>query len=232
MSRTLRGWLALGVGVLWFAGPSGWLAGWLDDARARDLASQDIDDPIQAVLMAQPEELPRGAEARAMASALSEAVRMHEGAWLQVALEHLDEDQAAAVLEARAGARLPRSRTHPQTPPELLRFITVLSEQAGSATVERPEPVGSPADLQAEDVVAGLLALAEAGQVRDEQVPVLLACALEGVEAHEAAPALIAQVLEGLPERALERLEHAAPLQQGFGPSSAKAIARLEARSP
>lgn len=221
---------SLVVSLLWFAGPSRWMSASLNEVRAHDLASQDIDDPIQAVLMATPEELPRGDDARRLAEALTRAVEMHEGAWLQVAWSALDETQRFQLMKPAEGAPRPRSRAHPQTPAELLELIDVLSAQAGSHHEPVPAFEGDPVDLATGDALAGLLRLAEGGSIRDDQVPTLLGCALQGVQAHESAPALVAEVLEGLAPSALARLEHAPPLQGGFGPSAALAIARLHNR--
>ena len=228
--RAKLAWASLVVSLLWFAGPSRWVSAALNEVRAHDLASQDIDDPIQAVLMATPEELPRGDEAARLADALTRAVEMHEGAWLQVAWATLDEAQREEWVKPSEGAPRPRYRAHPQTPAELLELIDVLSAQAGSHHEPVPAFEGDPVDLSTGDALSGLLRLAEGGSIRDPQVPVLLGCALQGVQAHESAPALVAEVLEGLAPSAVARLEHAPPLQGGFGPSVARAIARLEDR--
>ncbi len=237
MTRTVRAWLALGLAALWFAGPAGWLSETLHEVRAQELRSVSVGEPVQAVLLAADSELPRGEEAGRLADALERAVEVHElqGWWLEAAVGVLDEAQLERVAELARVGRLERSRSHPQTPGELLALVEVLSSQAGSVTSERPErPAHNPlARLSGEQVLVGLLALAEAGEVRDEQVPALLACALAGIEAHEEAEPRVDDVLALLPPEALAHLEGQPPLDRvrGFSEAAARAVDRLRARA-
>ncbi len=235
MSRSHRAWVALGLALLWFAGPAHWLAHWLQDARAEDLRSPTIDEPVQAVLLARGEELPRGAEAADLADRLEQTMALHEGGhWLEAGLGLLDEEQLERIREGSGEPPLPRSRSHPQTPAELVALIDVLTEQAGSATAPMPaRPARAPLpDLASQQKLTGLLSLAQDDGIRDQQVPELLACALAGVQAHEAVPRMVDDLLESLHPDTVKRLENHPPLDrvQGLSDATAQALARLRAR--
>ena len=237
MSRTIRAWSALVLCLVWFAGPAGWLSSTLRDVRAKELDSVSVGEPIQAVLLASDSELPRGPEAALLADALEGAVEVYQrqGWWLEAALGVLDEAQVERVAELSGPPKLARTRSHSRIPAEILALIEVLSAQAGSATAERPErPTSSPlAGLPHEEVLTGLLALARAGEIRDEQVPRLLACAVLGAEAHEQAEPRVDDALALVPPAALARLEGQTPLgrEGGVSGTATRAIARLRARS-
>jgi len=235
VTRSLRAWLALALAAVWFAGPSYWLAHRLQDARAEDLRSPTIDEPVQAILLARAEELPRGDEAADLADRLERTMELHEGGhWLEAALGLLDEEQLERVDEGSGEPQLPRSRSHPQTPSELVALIDLLTEQAGSTTTPIPaRPARAPLpDLSSQQQLTGLLSLGRAAGVRDDQVPELLACALAGVQAYETVPRMVDDLLGSLHPDAVKRLENHAALDrvQGLSGATDRAVTRLRAR--
>ena len=190
------------LALLWFAWPARQVSADLTQQRAEALRGTSVEDLVKAVLAAPEGDLPPPGSGAG--DLLEEALARHElqAGWAERACSVLDDDALAVVAVERA-ATGERSRSHPHTPPEMLRIVSLLVEAHGPAQVPVPvAPESSPLPgTPPEALASGLLALVESGQLGTDEARGVLAATLAGVRAHERAPELVEALEELLGER-------------------------------
>jgi hypothetical protein len=208
--REVLALLGLLAAAWWFLGPAEQVARSMVEARARSQSVVEATYLIQACVTAAADPgaaLPAGEQA-AQAAALLERLLEIEAAratWPQRTLTVLDDDQVAAIKEGTDHAQVPRSRSHPYIPGELLLIETLLSERFGSTPAAAPPPLPDPADTpwpgaNPLDIQRGLLTLIERDQppLTPEQGAQILAALLPGLRAHQELPDLKDRLSEAL----------------------------------
>ncbi len=219
MNTSRREWLALAAlagAAAWFAIPARRLSATMLDRRAREMKSIQLHHLVLAVVQLGGEDpggLPTGEAARAALDSLETALvlQREKERWSRQALAVLDDAQLAAAQAAIQPRDLPRERSHPFIPTEMLLLESLLSDSFGSATAPappRPDIIrwhhGSP-----QDIMLGLLGLVESGEppLNRDQARAVQAALLSGMRAHELQPEVVEALGDLLGERVLVRAD-------------------------
>ncbi|HJN76062.1 MAG TPA: hypothetical protein QGF58_19175 [Myxococcota bacterium] len=189
--------IALALTLSWFAYPAKQVSAEFSEQRAEALRGTTVEDLVRAVLVAPIGQLPPGPEGHRAGEMLEEAMSLYElqAGWSERALVGLGEDNLAVVAEQRSSAG-ERSRSHPHTPPEMLRIVELLVQEHGPSAVPVPGlPEESPfPSLPPQELGSGLLALAESGSMSEDEAHGVLSATLAGIGAHERAPVLVEEL--------------------------------------
>ncbi|MCP4808814.1 MAG: hypothetical protein GY913_01880 [Proteobacteria bacterium] len=221
--------IALGVfvlGGLWFAWPAPKLAGDLQQSRADALRGATVEDLVQGVVNAPDDALPAGVAAEQAAALLAEGVELYglQLDWGERVAAVLTPEQMSLLAGVERGSSMPRARSHPETPAEMLEILEHVVAQHGPTRSALPDPVSEP-DATAE----GLLVVVQAGVTAD-QAPAIVATTLAGVHAHERGAAVITELEVVLAESLSYADGRAFADRDAFDRMAAQAVTTLRER--
>ncbi len=233
-------WGAALVGVIWFASPAPRVAQALEQARARSVAEVQLHDIILAVALAgqqDPAGLPHGAEAAEARRLLEQALALDavKSGWPQRAAGAIGPELLALAVTGAERPPLPRSRSHPNVPSELLVLEQTLAARYGSWGGPPPPPPGQDlwSGFPPDDQAKGLLAVVETTELSEDQARGLQGAVLLGLEANHRQPDLVdslaALLGSGVLARAPASRDAPAPdLVPRYGPAAVEILRRRQ----